>query len=167
MAIGFVVEDGSGKSDATSYVSLNEADQFHENHGSTDWSALSQDEKYVALISATSYIDSYFTWVHGRRTNETQALDWPRIGAYDEDEYYFDETEVPQQVKDACCALALRASSEDIVSDSERPVKAFKAGSVSVEFEEGTSGLNTYNQVNALLKGLVTGFGSTVRLDLI
>jgi hypothetical protein len=167
MAIQFEVEDGSGKSNATSYVSTADADQYHEDRGNSTWAALATDEKEVVLNRATAYIDSYFTWVHGRRTNEAQALDWPRIGAYDEDEFYFHETEVPQQVIDACCALALRASSEDIVTDSERPIKEFTAGPVSVEFEEGTSSLNTYNEVNALLKGLITGFGSQVQLDLV
>lgn len=167
MAIEFVVEDGSGKSDATSYASEAAADQYHENRGNAAWALLSSDDKQTALNRATAYLDSYFDWTQGIPTNLTQALDWPRIGAYDEDNVYFDEDEIPQQVIDACCALALTASAEDIVADSSRAVKSFTAGSVSVEFETGTSSLNTYNEVIVLLRGLVTGFGSTVRLDLI
>ena len=167
MAIEFEVEDGTSKSDATSYVSVADADQYHENHGSVDWRDLSEEEKQAALIRATAYIDSYYDWVHGRKTDQDQALDWPRLGAYDEDEYYFDDDEMPQQVIDACCELALRAGSEDIVADQSRPVKTFSAGSVAVEFEEGTSSLNSYPQVTALLRGLTTGFGSSVRVDLV
>lgn len=167
MAIQFVVEDGSGRSDATSYVAVADADQYHENRGNAAWALLDEDDKKVALNRATAYIDSYFSWVYGRRTDLSQALDWPRIGAYDEDEYYFDEAEIPQQIKDACCVLALKSTTEDIVADSTRPVKSFSAGSVSVEFEEGTSSLTTYNEVLVLLRGLIHGFGHSVRLDLV
>ncbi len=166
MAIQFVVEDGSSKSDATSYVSVADADQYHENHGTAAWVLLSNDEKETSLIRATSYLDSYFEWSTGRKSDEDQALDWPRIGAYDDDRYYIDDDEIPQAVKDACCELAVRASSGDIVADSEQAIKSFVAGPVEVEFESGSDSLTSYNQVDMLLRGLVSS-SSVARVDLL
>lgn len=90
MAAIFVVEDGTSKSDANSYTTIAFADQYFENHDNpSDWTGSTQAEKEMALRNATQYLDRYYggRW-RGRKKDldENQALDWPRVSAYDDNE---------------------------------------------------------------------------------
>ena len=59
MALEFVVEDGTGLEDATSYADIAEADQYFENVADTDWTG-TDDVKKAALNEGARYIDA--TW---------------------------------------------------------------------------------------------------------
>ena len=50
-----VIEDGTGKSNAESYISVADADTYHSNRGNTDWAALTTAEKERLLRIATDY----------------------------------------------------------------------------------------------------------------
>ena len=106
----FVVEDGSGKSAANSYLSVADADTYDQNvTRSSDWTSASATTKQNALICATQYLDNkYHNRWRGLRANETQALDWPRSYVEDDDEYTLLSTTMPQKLKDACAELAVR-----------------------------------------------------------
>ena len=61
MAATFIVEDGTGKSDANSYITEAAADQYVENHsGDAAWLAGQQADKEKALRLATQYIDNEY-----------------------------------------------------------------------------------------------------------
>lgn len=63
-----------------SYVSLEEADTyFNTRISSNDWYNTDEEDKEVALITATSIIDNS-PWA-GQAVSETQALAWPRIAS--------------------------------------------------------------------------------------
>ena len=51
--MSLVVEDGTGKADAESYISVADADTYHSNRGNTDWAALTTTEKEQLLRGAT------------------------------------------------------------------------------------------------------------------
>ena len=76
MAATFVVEDGSGKSDANSYVSIANANQYHENTtASTDWSGASQANKERALRLGTQYVEARYSHLwRGNKASSDQAL---------------------------------------------------------------------------------------------
>ena len=61
MAIQFIIEDGTGKTDATAYVDVAAADQYLENSDrKTAWTAFSTKERQTALIQGADYIDQTF-----------------------------------------------------------------------------------------------------------
>lgn len=108
MAVTVVADAGSAS--ANSFATLAEADTFAESKlpSPTAWDAASDDTCNRALVSATRWL-SNLLWL-GARTDATQALSWPRTGVTnvdDPDENEFDADEVPQQVKDATCELAI------------------------------------------------------------
>ena len=119
MALTLVVEDGSGKSDANSYVSVAEADSYNEGHVSTSgWDALTTGQKEAALVMAARTIDGSFQF-KGFKTVQTQALQWPRDSVKDpdsDDSVYprnlstrfneFANDTVPQIVKNAAIEMA-------------------------------------------------------------
>ncbi len=106
----FVVEDGTGLSTANSYLSVEDAATYHATYtGSDDWTSATDAEQKLALIQATQYLDAkYHSKWRGVRTNEDQALDWPRTEAEDDDGYDIDDESVPVPLEQACAELALR-----------------------------------------------------------
>lgn len=109
MAISLIVEDGTGKVDANTYISLADADEYHADRFHEGWEG-SEDSRSSALIQATEFID--LEWVfQGDKANPNpagpQALSWPRIGVYDEDAQKVDSNSVPLSIAHATAELAL------------------------------------------------------------
>lgn len=168
--MAFVVEDGSGLSTATSWISVADADTYATEVGLTSWTG-SSGVKQTALIKAQRYITQVYrgSW-KGQRTNETQALDWPRIGAYDVDGWLISQTTIPQALKEAQVELAARALTADLVSDvaaadvaiaSES--KSVAGISKSVTYVGGKSTQASYPVADMLLAPLIFGSGEIVR----
>jgi hypothetical protein len=86
MAIQFIIEDGTGKDDATAYVDLDAADQYLENSDrKSAWRTNSSNERKAALIGGADYIDQTFrNRYKGQRFSSAQRLEWPRIQVFDE-----------------------------------------------------------------------------------
>ena len=98
------VETGAGLSNADSYLSLAEATaRIAQRGGAAAWEAKTEAEQNDMLRASAQFgIDAMFgsEWAGIRATN-TQALDWPRIGARDRRRvgYAIASTEVPDGVK--------------------------------------------------------------------
>lgn len=112
--MALIVEDGTGKVDAESYASVADADSYHTKFGSfTDWDAFTTAQKEVALRKATQYLDGEFRNRYlGRRTNDDQALEWPREFVVDSDDIDLDDDVIPQELIDATSRLALDAATD-------------------------------------------------------
>jgi hypothetical protein len=124
MALTLVVEDGTAKSDANTYISLNDAETYMEGRlHTTTWDGETDANKNAALVQATRILDRYVNWL-GYKSDQDQALAWPRWGiCYDCAQYYECAAEwygndpyltfsvasdtIPQEIKDAACELAL------------------------------------------------------------
>jgi len=120
MATSFIVEDGSGLSNANALITVVEADQIMENYGaSTIWSAADNDAKENAIREATRFINIGYQW-KGYRVYSTQALQWPRGEVYDDEGNYVENNIVPEKVKEACAYLALKvAEGRSLMEDLE------------------------------------------------
>lgn len=164
MAATFIVEDGSGKSNANSYVSVADADQYHENaSASTDWSGAEESVKEQALRLATQYLDAQYggRW-RGTKASRDQALAWPRSYAYDDDDYLYDSDAIPQKLADAASELALRVIEGDTLLDDISEPGIVKSESVTlgplekdVEYMGGKSQVKDYSLIRAQLKALL------------
>lgn len=102
----FVVEDSTGLPTANAYISVADADTHQADRGRTDWAAAIDADKEVAIVRATDYIDQRFALKFvGDKGSSSQALEWPRLGAYDDNGYLFDP--LPAQLLKACAEYAL------------------------------------------------------------
>jgi len=162
MALTLVVEDGSGKADANSYLSLADADAFHEgNLWNEDWPGTEpadEASKDRALVTATRLLDQQWRWF-GYKLTDTQALQWPRvqvpdrdsprnaarntavrIGGYPNLQVYLPSDEVPQAIERATALLALevvKANRETTASD--QGIREFSLeGVMAVAFDLAT-----------------------------
>ena len=106
-----------GGASANSYVTLAEADAYFDEHlNVTDWTDATDDLKNRALIQAARRLDQLS--FNGGKATEAQALKWPRIGVVDDEGYGIDSDEIPQQMKDAQCELALAMLASDLLADT-------------------------------------------------
>ena len=153
-----VVEDGTGLTDANSYVSVVFADDYFTARGVSEWAALGTDEKKEQfLIKATDYIDSIFEW-NGKREFEHQALRFPRVGLRD---YEGAEIKgIPTCLKQAVCDAALIANGTELFQTKSEngAVVSEKIGDLAFTYANGKGETVTsstlYDSINTKLRGL-------------
>ena len=162
--MAIVVEDGTGKTDADAYISVADADTYHVNYtGSASWAAATTATKEIAIRNATQYIDIKYNgrW-RGRRTHDTQALDWPRSSIADRDGYGIDSDEMPTRLLNACAEMAVRHVDGDTlivdVSAGDNGIKseAVSVGPVSSDIEY--SGVKSTAKKYAIVANLLSEF---------
>lgn len=173
--MAIVVEDGTGKADAESYISVADASTYHTARGNTAWAALASDTvREQMLRRATEYITGKYRlrW-KGYRVSATQALDWPRSLVVRPDyayagsngqtviggDYYFPSDEVPVEVVRACAELALRAISGPLADDLGQKVKREKVGPIENEYVDGAPATVTYTAIDNMLAPFLKSLG--------
>lgn len=99
----------AGSINADSYASLVQAAAYHTARGNSTWTG-TDALKEEALIRATQWLDGRYgpRWPGIRWKLRLQALDWPRVDAYDRDGSILDGDDVPVEVINATCEAALR-----------------------------------------------------------
>lgn len=118
----FTVEDGTGLDTANAYDSVANVAQYHADAGNTYWATIATPTQQLCIVRATKYIDKRF-WskFRGTRRRRTQALAWPRLGAYDNDGFYIDA--IPLAITRGLAEYALRAAIYmELAPDPARPV---------------------------------------------
>lgn len=79
----FITETGTGIAEATSYLSLADADAHFTALDRSDWLAANNGRRQQALEQASFYVDSYD--YPGIVADFEQGLKWPRSGARDKE----------------------------------------------------------------------------------
>lgn len=150
MAIEFIQEDGTGKTDATSYASIAQYKQYWENRG-TDYSAVADDTIKAYLNLATDYIDNTYIF-KSEKTNEDQALEWPRYNVVkDKHGNLYEDDEIPIDLINATCYLA--ANSTELYQTGSG-VSQESYGPVSKTYSNA-SGQTNFPVANKYLKNLI------------
>lgn len=134
MAVQYIVEDGSNKTNATSYITLEDFRQYWENRG-VDYSGDDDSDLQVALNIATEYIDNLHIW-EGYKQSKSQALQFPRDYCIDRNN--IDQSGVvPQSIKNALCIAAkYKLDGNELVGVSGN-IRSRSMGPVSVTFGSG------------------------------
>lgn len=164
------VEDGTGKDDAESYVSVAEVDAYFLARG-VSWNELpaSPDptaSKEAFLRRATDYIDAkYGDLFKGVRTNDTQALYWPRSYVY-LDGVLLEDTTLPTALKRATFEAAkVIGLGEDIDVTLERGnrirTKTETVGPISqrVAYSNDAPSGNVYPAIDRYIQALLSSSG--------
>jgi hypothetical protein len=166
--MSLICEDGSGKSDSESYISVADASNYHTVRGNTAWAALTTDAlREAALRRATDYMrQAYRSRWQGYKVNEEQALDWPRYNVEVEG-YAVDSDIVPTEVKNACAELALRASAADLNPDLTQGVLSEQVGSIQVTYDKASPQFTRYRAIDALLSPYLKAGGGGCSMGVI
>ena len=173
--MALVVEDGTGKSTADAYVSIADVTSYATDF-TTDaaaWSALEVASQERAIRLATLYLDqTYGTRWRGRKANSDNALDWPRTGVWDKNNFLLEHDEIPVGLKRACSILALesgvRATTLDPDLSADEGTVRSKTETLgplskSVEYVGGTREVKRYTRVEQQLSGLIGESGRLYR----
>ena len=105
-----------------------------------------------------------------------QSLDWPRIGVILKDtaSFFVDQrlsytvpaNIVPDPVQQACCELALRASTQDLWPDLDQRTLVEKVGPIQVNYDRFSPQYRRFRQVDLLLNPYLDSTnGLTVKLN--
>ena len=130
----FIVENGTGISDSTSYVDV----EFADSYLGADW-ASSVDSKQAALIAATVYADARWgNKLKGVPLGYGQALQMPRKGLLNR--YGQSVTGIPTDWKKAICLYAKESAAGKLYpnvqpSAKEVKVKRTQIGPITTEIE--------------------------------
>ena len=163
--MALVVEDGTGKTDSDSYISIVDADTYNAAHeADTVYDVLddTDKEKYLRLAAQDIGVMFYTRW-RGSRSNETQAMPWPRAGVIDYDGYLIEDDDMPLVLGYAQTELAIKyanGTGRITATPSDAGVvkrKKVKAGPVESETEYvgGVSSSVVVYIVNDMLRGLI------------
>lgn len=170
--MALVVEDGTGKPDAESYISASDAATYLSSRGNKTFAAADTADQEAALRNATDFMVSQFRrrWA-GDRILIEQALDWPRaavpipdVGGWYGGYAYIAPTVVPVPVQQACADLAARALLGPLLPDVGRVKRSVKLGPLSVEYDPNAAVTTVYAAVLAKLSPYLTGSGVMVSL---
>ena len=123
--MSLIVEDGSAKDSAQSYLDVTAVSAYLSARGMTSFTGLASDTlREAAILRGMRWLENrYRSRWKGRRTTNTQSLTWPRYGVKDADGWTIEHDVIPQLVKDALCEAAEREAAE--------------AGSLSPDLERG------------------------------
>lgn len=162
--MALIVEDGSGRTDSESYISVANATARHAAFGNTAWADLATDEKEQALRRATAHMEqAYRTRWTGQRINSTQALSWPRAWVV-VDGYSVDSDIVPADIANACADLAFKAASGDLNPDIERAVIREKVGPLETEYSAHSPQSTRYRAIDMALAPYLKGSSAMATL---
>lgn len=162
--MALVIEDGTGLTDATSYVTAEELRAYAAARGLT----LSDDDALVEplAIQAMDYLEAMRGRYQGRKTFPgVQALQWPRTGVVLDCDYLLPDNIIPRELKAAQMQLAVEAFSglSLLPSSDGRVVKREKVDVIETEYMTGKDldgvGRPSFPAVDALLEPLFNACG--------
>ena len=153
-----IVENGTGLTNANSYVSVEFADDYFSARGVSGWDALETTQKEQALIRATDYIDNIYQW-YGKKSTAEQALRFPRTDLKD---YEGNEiTGIPTCLKQAVCdASLISANGTELFETAEENGDVVSENITSLSFtyanrgKRSTTSTTLYDSINTKLRGL-------------
>jgi hypothetical protein len=140
--MAFVVEDGTGLPDATSYTSVEYFRSYFEDNGNEVAVAMQDADIEIALNQATTYMEAtYKSSYVGRITKRSQALQWPRNGVRENGWYVYNYT-IPINVQKACCEFAWASTLAPlfrIVKSNQNAVTEIRVGPIAKKYVPGMS----------------------------
>jgi hypothetical protein len=168
--MALIVEDGTGKSDAESFISVADATTYHAARGNAAWAALASDTlREQALRKATDYMEEVYRlrWA-GSRTTSVQSLSWPRafVPVPDSPNYFagypgfIPDNVVPLAVAQACAELALFSTTGDLLAEQGQVIKRTKVDVLEVEYDQYSYQGRRFPAIDGRLRALFLNDGS-------
>lgn len=163
------VETGSGSASSESYAAVADIAAYAVKLGK-DFADSPAGPAEASARRATARLDAkYRSRFPGCRTNgRNQSLEWPRSGAFDAECNAIASDEIPQEIIDACCELAIiELADPGSLSPTVTPGQIEKRIKVdTIEIEYAGASASVYDQrpvptvVDDILSSLLTGSSS-------
>lgn len=168
--MALVTETGTGSATAESFCSVADATTYHANRGNAAWALLSNAVMEQSLRKATDFMEGRYRarW-KGYKNSATQALTWPRafcylepfyLGAVGDYPFLVASNIVPNEVKNACASLALRAASATLLADQTRTKKSVTIGPITTVYDDVAGQAVVYAEIDAMLSPYLKSSGN-------
>lgn len=168
--MALVVDNDPFSTSANSYVDLAEMLEYvstrvPDQAVTTAWTALTTDQQSMYVVNATRSLDSSCEWL-GELYYREQKLDWPRTGVW-VDGWLQPETEVPHQVKEATCEMAIWSMSNNglVAVGQNASFDSIKVGPINIDFNERVGG-SADKYFPDIVAMLLRDFGTMTNPDL-
>lgn len=158
------IEDGTGKSNAQSYASVqNLKDHAARRRLTIPTSNPDLEGLLIKAMDAMRGLDYV-----GSKATKAQALDWPRCGVK-VNGFYFGSNEIPPALIEAQCALAVEAQKTDLLPTTSANASGGMiertVGPITKRWEGGRRSTRPIvEKAKAYLSELLRGGGSNIRL---
>jgi len=161
--MALITEDGTGKVDSESYVSVADAITYAtDRYGATDdfvIAATADQEQFLRL--ATQELDNaYGPRLISLPNSDTQALLWPQVEFTDIYGRVIADTDIPNRLVYANVEFARRlASGDELYPDLARggDVKRERVDVIEVEYLDRAAAATIYQQVDNLMRPFLSG----------
>jgi hypothetical protein len=149
------VEDGTGLTNADSYVSLADFKAYCDGRG-YGYTGSADDVLEQKLRLASDYVDTIFRY-KGMRLVNGQAREFPRTSLIDDSGY--EVTGVPGRVLRATSELAFKGLTEDLYVDLDRGgrIASESVGPISVSYAADAPAGKTFRFAENLLRPYIRG----------
>ncbi len=166
--MALIIEDGTEVDGANSFATAEQIVDFAAARGVVVDPLLAD----VYAIKAMDYIASLEPRMKGYRTTETQDLCYPRQGVIIRGCSYFPDDEIPVELINGQCALAMSASlgvdlMPTVIPGSSGAIKREKVGPLETEYFGSGSGSSqpTLTYANSVLQPLLNSGAFRVTVD--
>ncbi len=175
--MALIVEDGTGLTNSESYESVANGDIYWALRASdplfSAWDGATEPGKEEALRVTAQETDAEneSDW-KGDKASGPQALDWPRINAFDSSGFAFSSTAIPTELKSYSLERAARYIANivaGLIPDIDAPAggierEKLKAGPVELDtsYSGSASPVKKYPKLTTLIQGLLLGAGGRV-----
>jgi hypothetical protein len=164
--MAIIVETGGNIAGAESYATVAYCDTYFSNRGIASWALLTTAQKEENLRKSTDFMTQRYrlAW-KGYRKFSAQALDFPRELVYLEPQANIDillsDTIVPNEVKNACAELALKASTytDGLLPDVTNVILEETIGPITTKYDRRNPVSPVYKAIDAMLAPLLKDNG--------
>lgn len=151
--MALIVETGAIITNANSYISTTDFTTYATARGYTLVAGAE-----TLLVQAMDYLEGLR--YKGQKRTEDQSLQWPRYDVYI-DGYYFPSDEIPQELINGQCEVALAIDAGNgPLDDVARQTKREKVGPIEVEYMDGSAPFVLNKKIQNALWKLLSGGGS-------
>ena len=186
-----VIEDGTFPAAANSYVTEQEALDYHAARGNSSWKAASSKERSEALVRAADGLEMAYAgkWVgvktqswtdgSGNPATPVQVFAFPRVETSHEtdpvllrdgDGIQIAADAIPVAVKNAQMEVALIELTQRFVGNevsADQAIKKQKVDSIEVEFHDFAPMVDKFPHIDMILSGLVPVSGASGGMDVV
>jgi hypothetical protein len=150
--VALIIETGAGVPGAESYISVEDADQYHSDFGNTEWAPKTLEEKEIALRKGTQYLDVNYSW-YGDKTNDNNALEWPRTGVSKPSGLLVADNVIPEEIRLSCAEAGLKFFSFSLLADilPDDDVKREKIAVIEVEYNDNRASAPSFTVIDKLV----------------
>lgn len=131
----FIVEDGTGIEGATSYSTVEFADEWIiPNYPESEWVDLTEAQKETRLMRASMYLDGLVNW-RSTALNKRQGLMFPRVPFEDNAGRIIEG--LPKSIVVSAVELANLSLTEQLVNGNKKILKSQSYGNSSETYAHG------------------------------